>query len=136
MESVYSSPREAAERKSKEAPVTVLRRPKRSGNEMCDEGRDCPVTSEPWPKAGAEQEWLAMFIDNHALVHFQWRGKVEGYSLPRQPGKLSLQSGYGGCGGLGMRLWLGKREWPRISGGAQAGPAVACAGPAAACGHP
>src|SRR6202162_3768860 len=53
-----------------------------------------------------------------------------------QPGKLSLQGGYGGCGGLGVRRRRGKRWGPWRSGGAPAGAPVPCASPAAARGHP
>ena len=53
-----------------------------------------------------------------------------------QPGKLGLQGGYGGCGGLGVRRRRGKRRGPWRSGGAPAGAPVTGASPAAARGHP
>jgi hypothetical protein len=77
-----------------------------------------------------------MFMDNDDLLHSQrLPGKV-GLQLTAQPGKLSLQGGYGGCGGLGVRVRRGKRWGPWRSGGAPAGAPVTCASPAAARGHP
>jgi hypothetical protein len=53
-----------------------------------------------------------------------------------QPRKLSLQGGYGGCGGLGVGLRRGNGGSLWRSGGAPASAPVSCAGAAAARGHP
>ena len=89
-----------------------------------------------------------MCMDNDDLLHSQRLPGKGGLQLPvfiplggppahlGQPGKLSLQGGYGGCGGLGVRVRRGKRWGPWRSGGAPAGAPVTCASPAAARGHP